>query len=91
MCLARLRFTRADAEAEATRRATEFVAGLADSASYRCVRAYPDSSAAKSNSSKHPVAWIVVFVSVQPPGVVMDGGELFVVVNLEARVVAIRD
>jgi hypothetical protein len=84
----RLRFTRAEAEAEAIRLATEFVAGRPGVEPGQCVGAVPDSMAARSRCSKHPVAWVVVFKAAQPPGVVMDGGELFVRVNLETNAVA---
>ena len=87
----RLRFTRAEAEAEAIRLATAFVASLPGAESEQCVGAVPDSMAAPSRSSKHPVAWIVIFKASQPSGVMMDGGELFIVVNLETNRVAIRD
>jgi hypothetical protein len=88
--LPRLRFTREEAEAEATRLAIEFVAGLPGAASGRCTRTYPDSMAPTSRSSKHPVAWVVVFIF-HPLEVRMDGGELFVTVDLETKAVAIRE
>lgn len=89
--MARLRFTRAEAEAEATRLASEFVAGLPGTSTDRCIGAFPDKTIPRSRASKHPVAWVVVFKTPQPPGVVMDGGELFVKVNLETNSVAIHD
>jgi len=89
--MTRLRFTRTEAEAEATRLASELVAVLPGASSVQCVGAYPDTTAPRSHSSKHPVNWSVVFKAPQPPGVVMDGGELFVTVNLETKVVAIRE
>jgi hypothetical protein len=89
--MTRLRFTRADAEAEATRLALEFVAGLPGCGSDRCVGAFPDTSAPRSRASKHPVAWLVVFKAPQLAGVVMDGGEMFVSVNLQTNAIAIRE
>jgi hypothetical protein len=89
--MARLRFTREEAEAEAMRRASEFVSVLPGASTDQCVGAYPDTTAMRSRSSKHPVAWLVVFKTPLPPGVVMDSGELFVTVNLETNVVAIRE
>jgi hypothetical protein len=88
--LPRLRFTLADAEAEATRLATEFVTRLPHSASARHVRTVPDGTAPQSSSSKHPVAWCVMFVY-HPLEVVMDGGELFVAVNLETKTAYIHE
>jgi hypothetical protein len=89
--MSRLRFSRAEAEAEATRLASEYVAGLAGTSTVRCIRAYPDATALRSHNSKHPVAWLVVFKASQPPGVVVDGGELFVAVDLDTGAVAIRE
>jgi hypothetical protein len=45
----------------------------------------------QSSVSKHPVAWIAVFGHDLPDGTVMDGGELFVAVNLDSGAVAIRE
>lgn len=89
--MTRLRFTRVEAEAEATRLASEFVARLPGCTTDRCVGAFPDKSAPPSPASKHPVAWLVLFKAPTPPGAAMDGGELFVTVNLEAKTVAIRE
>jgi hypothetical protein len=52
--------------------------------SARCIGAFADAFTQRSASSKHPVVWSVGFVF-HPPDVVMDGGELFVAVNLETR------
>jgi hypothetical protein len=87
----RLRFTRAEAEEKAIRLATKFVAGLSGYESDRCAGAVPASSDMQSTSSKHPVVWVVMFRTPQPLGIVMDGGELFVTVNLETNAVSIRD
>ncbi len=86
----RLRFTRAEAEAEATRRATQLVSGIPGAASSRCIGAIPDPLAPRGRSTKHPVSWIVAFVF-HPPEVIIDGGELFVAVDLETGAVAIRE
>lgn len=89
--MGRIRFTREQAQHEAVRRASEFVSGLPSYASsVRLRHALPDPTAAKSCTSKHPIAWIVVFASDLPDGAIMDGGELFVAVDLESGVVAIR-
>lgn len=86
----RLRFTRAEAESEAIRLATEFVAALPRSAPGRCIGAYPDRIAPKGRGSKHPVNWDVGFVF-HPPGVAYLGGEVFVMVDLETQAVATRE
>ncbi len=78
----RLRFTREEAAAEATRRATEFVAGLPGGESGRCTGAFPDPFAIRSRNTKHPVSWVVRFVF-HPPEVIQDGGDLLIAVNLE--------
>mgnify|MGYP006969361497 CR=1 FL=1 len=89
--MTRRRFTRAEAEAEATRFASEFVAGRRGCSSDHCVGAFPDATAPRGRASKHPLAWVVVFKAPQPPGVVMDGGELFVAVNLETNTIAVLE
>lgn len=86
----RLRFTRAGAEIEAIRLATAFVATMPGAGYARCIGAVADPFAPRSTSSKHPLVWSVRFVF-HPPGVVMDGGELFVAVNLETRAVTTRE
>lgn len=89
--MTRLRFTRTEAETQAKRLASDFVSGLPWASSYRCVHAHPDTTVPKSGASKHPVAWVVMFKSPDPPGVVVDGGELFVTVNVETNAVAIAE
>jgi hypothetical protein len=88
--LPRLRFTLKEAEAEATRLAAEFIAARPGYSSARCKGAVPDRCAPRSRSSKHPLTWLVCFVF-HPPEVIMDGGELFVAVNLETGVVTIKE
>jgi len=88
--LPRLRYTRAQAEAEAILLATEFVSGLPGAVSGRCTGAHPDRMAPMSGSTKHPVVWVVIF-AFHPPEVLMDGGELSLTVNLETKIVSIRD
>lgn len=87
----RLRFTREEAEAEAIRLATEFVAGVPGAESYQCQKASPDKRQPKNLCSKHPIYWLVTFVPPPEPGVVIDGGELFVSVDLETKTVAIPE
>lgn len=89
--MSRLRYSRGEAEAEATRRAIEFVSTLSDSARWQHFKTHPDVFATKSNSSKHPVRWDVVFFPILPEGCIMDGGELFVTVDLESGYVGLRE
>jgi hypothetical protein len=87
--MARLRFTREQARAEASRRAAEFVSARPTFAGARLRGAYPDTTVPRSHSCKHPVAWVAVFAFDPPGGTVMDGGELFVSVDLESGAVAV--
>jgi hypothetical protein len=89
--MGRLRFTREDAQHEAARRASEFVSGLPSCKGLRLRGTHPDTTVPQSSASKHPVAWVVVFSLDLPDGAVMDGGELFVAVNLDSGAVAIRE
>jgi len=81
--VARLRYSRAEAEAEATRRAKEFIANRPDYIQMRYGGTVPNSRVKPSRTSKHPFAWIVIFDPIPPDGCVIDGGELLVAVNLE--------
>lgn len=89
--MGRLRLTREQAQHEAARRALEFVSGLPNCAGVKLLSAYPDTTTPRSRSSKHPVAWLVVFSFDLPNGAILDGGELFVAVDLESGAVAIRE
>ena len=88
--MARLRFTKAQAQAEASRRAAEFVSARPTFAGARLRGAYPDAAVPQSQNSKHPVAWVAVFAFDPPDGALMDGGEFFVSVDLESGAVAVR-
>ena len=88
--MARLRFTLEQARAEASRRAVEYVYGLPHWAGALHRGTFPDGSVPLSRSSKHPTAWITVFAFEPPEGATMDGGELFIAVNLETGVVSSR-
>lgn len=89
--MARVRFSRTEMQAEATRRAEAFVAGRPDRDDWRHVSTTPDSIGAQRPSSKHPVVWLAMYAPVPPDGVVIDGGELFVVVDMEQDTVGVRD
>lgn len=78
-------------QAEATRRAVEFVEDRPDRDQLYHRGTYPDSLTPLSQASKHPVAWVAVFAPIQPENGVIDGGELNVVVNLEFGTVAVRE
>ncbi len=86
----RLRYSLTEAQAEATRRAEAFVAGRSDGDQFRLRGAHPNALLPPSQASKHPVAWVVVFAPVPPDGGVIDGGELFVDVDLELDTIDLR-
>ncbi|VTS06829.1 unnamed protein product [Tuwongella immobilis] len=88
--MGRLRYTLAEAREEATRRAEAFVADRPDRDQFRLRGARPDSLVPPSRASKHPVAWVVVYARIPPDGGVIDGGELFVAVDLERGTVGLR-
>ncbi|MDB5310755.1 MAG: hypothetical protein JWO38_4957 [Gemmataceae bacterium] len=81
--MARLRYSRTEAQAEAQRRAEAFVADRPDRDQWRLRGTSPNTLVPPSRASKHPVAWVAVFAPVPPDGGVIDGGELFVAVDLE--------
>lgn len=87
--MARIRYSLAEASAEAARLATEFVAGRSDAAEWKIRFISPNTLVPPSQASKHPVAWVVTFAPLPPEGSVIDGGELFVCVDLESGAVAL--
>jgi hypothetical protein len=86
----RVRLSKAAAQAEATRRAAAFVAGRDDPDHWRHVSTTP---AAKSSqrAAKVPAVWVAVYAPIATGGGVIDGGELFVVVDLESNVINVRE
>jgi hypothetical protein len=85
-----VRYSRAEAEAEATRRAAAFVAQRPDRDCWRHIHTAPDSIGLPRRSSKHPVVWVATYAPVPPEGGTIDGGELFVAVDLEPDTVVVR-
>jgi len=88
--VARLRYSWEVALAEAIRRAEGFVADRPDRDSWRFRKAFPNTLVPPSPASKHPVSWLVLFAPVPPDGGVIDGGELFVAVDLESGSVGLQ-
>jgi hypothetical protein len=88
--MARVRFSEEEAQAEATRRAAASVAERADRDRWRYVSTSPN-RIGPSRSSKHPLMWMAMYAQVGPDGEEIDGGELFVVVNLELGTVSVRE
>jgi hypothetical protein len=86
----RLRYSLAEAQAEATRRAEVFVADRADRDQWLLRGAAPNTLVPPSQASKHPVAWVVIYAPVPPEGGAIDGGELFVAVDLELGTISLR-
>lgn len=84
--MSRLRYTYTEAQQEATRLATEYLSKLPGAEKARLKGVQPDNTAPKSRATKFPVVWSVCFVF-HPPDVVMDGGELFLKVNVETMAV----
>lgn len=82
--MARLRYTLSQAKEEATRLATEYAQRQPWFSQARIKGTVPIASAPKSGSSKFPVMWSVVFVF-HDPDIIMDGGELFLDVNIETK------
>jgi hypothetical protein len=81
----RVRYSLAEARAEATRRAEAFVADRPDRDQWKLCGARPNTLVSPSRASKHPVAWVVMYSPVPP-----DGGEMFVAVDLELSTVGLR-
>ena len=88
--MARLRFTREEAQQEATRLATAFVQGQRQLPPLRWISTTAAHEEPKREASKHPVVWNVMFALIPPPGATIDGGELDIVVDLETKSAAIR-
>ena len=82
----RLRFTYDDAKARAEQLAIAFAATQDWGDRTRLDGAGPEPLVRQGKSSKHPTVWSMRFVSHRPDAVV-DGGDLFVVVDLETRIV----
>jgi hypothetical protein len=83
--VARLRYTRVDAESEATRLAMEYVSNDPSLSEADLAQVVSSTFAPKSKNSKFPVVWFAVFKFPSRPGVVVDGGELSLHVNIETR------
>ncbi len=87
--MARLRYSLAQAEEEAIRLAEAFVALRPDRDLWilHHRRAFPKGS---SPASKHPMTWSVMFSPNPQDGSVIDGGEMFVIVNLVTKSVELE-
>lgn len=83
--MSRLRYTLRQAEAEAKRLAEAYVARLQNVDGYVFRRVIANDYAPKSPGTRLPVEWHAVFTRDYPEGVVVDGGELVVVVNIETQ------
>lgn len=85
----RIRFTLDESRAEATRLASEYVKTQKWFNQARFKGINPSLFAHKSPSSKFPVEWRAVYVF-HGPDEIVDGGELFLDVNIETKVVKAR-
>lgn len=86
--MARLKFSRPEAEAEATRLAQKIIAARSDCFTWRHLGTHPDTNALPSRGSKHPIHWIVTFAPIPRGGEIIDGGELIMTVNLETGLIS---
>jgi hypothetical protein len=85
--MARPRYSLAEAEAEARTLASAYARTLSAADLARIVWAKPDPIA--SGKGRIPTVWVVRFVF-HPPGMVMDGGDLLVTVDLSERTARMR-
>jgi hypothetical protein len=85
--MARLRCTKEEAKAEAIRIATEFEHAHPNWKSFHLLSATPDNSPPRADSGKIPAVWSVVFVP-RISGATIDGGELFICVNVQTKTAA---
>ena len=83
--MAHLRCTLEQAKAEAIRMATEFLQTTPAATTHRFFNAAPDDSPPKVDSGKIPAVWLVMFSWIPSDGEVIDGGEVFVRVNIQTK------
>ncbi len=84
----RLRYNLAEARDAAIRLAAAYVAKLPGANKIEFSDASASPMAPHSNSSKHPVIWSVCYRPIRSnPNVVVDGGELLLNVDIEAKTV----
>ncbi|MDB5389592.1 MAG: hypothetical protein JWM11_5238 [Planctomycetaceae bacterium] len=88
--MTRLRYSFEGALARAEQLAKEFAGRQTWGPLARCVGAAPAALEPQGSCSKHPTVWHVCFVF-HAPDVAMDGGELFVLVDLETEAVSVLD
>ena len=68
--------------------ALEFVHDLPERQAARFISVHADMHAPRSPCSKHPVKWRAMFVF-HPPEMVVDGGEMFLEIDIETQSVRI--
>ena len=81
----RLRYSLAEAAAEAKRLAMEYVEGTSQWPAAEFRRVAPSERFPKSPSSKHPVVWFAIFDLPGPDGGVVDGFDLILEINVETK------
>lgn len=89
--MARLRFTLEEAQSLAELLADNLITRQSWGSSVQRIGATPASSARQGKSSKHPTAWTVIYQMKVPQGSIIDGGEVFVEVDLESKSAILRD
>ncbi len=89
--MARLRFTLEEARDLAELLADNLIAGMSWGTTVRKIGATPASPDRQGKSSKHPTAWTVIYQIKVPEGSTIDGGEVFVEIDLESKSATLRD
>ena len=89
--MSRLRHTLEEARDFAELLADNLVAGTSWSSTVQKVGASPASLERQGKSSKHPTVWTVVYQMRMPHGSTIDGGEVFVNVDLESKAATFRE
>ena len=89
--MARLRHTLEEARLLAELLADNLVATTSWASRVHKVGTWPGSSSLQGKGSKHPTVWVVGYQTIAPEGTTIDGGEIFVEVDLESQSASFRD
>lgn len=87
----RLRHTLEEARNLAELLADKLIASTSWGSSLQSLGASPATLDTQGNSSKHPTRWIVTCKPRLPQGSTVDGGEVFVSLDLESESATFRD
>lgn len=89
--MARLRYSLEEAREQAELLADQLVAETSWTDTVQRTGAFASSLDRQGKSSKHPTVWTVVYQLRPPQGTTIDGGEVFVKVDLEDESAAFHD